>query len=458
MNETTEARIRQAVERHRGKADYLELRYEDRHDRSMTYRNGELIGLSDKEEIGANARALVDGSWGFVVFTDLERVDQAIEEAIENARLVPGEGIRLAPVEPVVARVPIRWGKVDPRDVTMKEKLALTGDYARLAHGFGGAIVLSGAGYTETVGEVTLATSEGSFLVQERFELGGAVHASAAADGETESGMVQFRCFPDFAEVQNRHDEIREACQLACDLLKAPRIEGGPTTVITDPYMTGTLVHEAFGHLSEADNFLQNPAMAELLATGSQIGSEILSIYDGPEPDGFGGSYAYDDEGVPARRTYLIEKGKIAGKLHTRFTAARLGEEPTGNARAISYRHAPIPRMRNTFIEEGTSSFDDLLEGVDRGLFAIKFTGGHGGENFTFTSHHGRRIENGKLGELVRGCTLSGNLFSTLKDIDCIARNRDRTNGGCGKGGQFPLMVGMGGPCLRIRNIQIGGA
>jgi TldD protein len=186
----------------------------------------------------------------------------------------------------------------------------------------------------------------------------------------------------------------------------------------------------------------------------------LLNIYDSGTTVGHRGFVAYDDEGVRARETQVLTEGVITAHLHSRETAAMLGEEPTGNARAISYQFQPIVRMRNTYIGPGTSDVEDLIADVKDGIYVVNSGGGStDGEKFQFLAQYGRRIENGKLGSLVRDISLLGNLFKTLWSIDGVANDFTTPDGagGCGKNGQMPLPVTHGGPHIRIRRCMVGG-
>ncbi|MDD5591037.1 MAG: TldD/PmbA family protein, partial [Dehalococcoidales bacterium] len=188
-------------------------------------------------------------------------------------------------------------------------------------------------------------------------------------------------------------------------------------------------------------------------------GSPELNIVDTATIPGLRGSYSYDDEGVPATKTYLISEGKLVGRLHSRETAAKMKEQPTGNARAVSYRYPPIVRMTNTFIEPGAATFGDLIGEVKDGLYVKNWYGGTTSmEMFTFASGEAYRIRNGKIAEQVRPVTLTGNVFKTLKNIDGIGNDLDMNQGGgCGKDGQVPLPVSNGSPHIRIRHCLVGG-
>ncbi|MFC1974682.1 TldD/PmbA family protein, partial [Chloroflexota bacterium] len=171
------------------------------------------------------------------------------------------------------------------------------------------------------------------------------------------------------------------------------------------------------------------------------------------------GSYKYDDEGVPATKTYLISEGKLVGRLHSRETAAKMGEKPTGNARAVSYRYPPIVRMTNTYIEPGSVSFDDMISDIKEGVYAKNWYGGTTSmEMFTFSAGEAYMIRDGKVAELLRPVVLTGNVFTTLNNIDAIGNDLDMNQGGgCGKGAQMPLPVSNGSPHIRIRHCLVGG-
>jgi TldD protein len=219
-------------------------------------------------------------------------------------------------------------------------------------------------------------------------------------------------------------------------------------------------VHEAFGHLSEADFIYEHDRLKEMMKLGRRFGGEQLSIVDDATMPGEAGSYRFDSEGVPAQKTYLLREGKLCGRLHSRETAALLGEAPTGNARAMGYGFDPIVRMSNTYLEPRDYPFERMLAETADGLYAKGFLGGQTDmEMFSFSSEEAFRIRAGKLAERVRDVVLTGNVFYTLEHIDAIGNDLKMYGGlgGCGKGGQSPLRVADGGPHIRIRDVVIGG-
>lgn len=438
--------------------DYLEIRLEKSEQLRIMMKNSTLSELSKLTESGGNVRAYKNGGWGFVVFNDLEDLEVSAEEAIQQASLVGRSESSLADVEPVEEEIYYQHPG-DPRLVSISDKISILKKYCQIIDDYGDPINFSRARYIEKISTITFANSEGSFILQEKCDIQMVISALASKGDITEVDYLATGSGDDISFIYGLEDEIEKICANVVALLSAPRLKGGIYTVILDPTMAGVFVHEAFGHLSEADELADNQKLKEVMRLGRKFGSTELNIYDGPYP-GMRGSAKYDDEGVLSQKTYLIKEGKLTNRLHSRETAGKLHEDPTGNARAISYKYPPIPRMRTTVIEGGSVSFDQMLEGIKEGVYMLKPNGGKtNGENFTFTSNYGYQIIDGKLGKLVKGVTLSGNVFTTLKNIDMIGNDETVKNysGGCGKAGQFGLPTTEGSPHIRIQNVTIGG-
>jgi len=252
--------------------------------------------------------------------------------------------------------------------------------------------------------------------------------------------------------------EVEKACKDAITHLDIPAVKSGTYTVICNPEVAAVFAHEAFGHTCEGDKY-KNEAMKKELATGRAIASKILNIYDTGLDEGCRGYLKYDDEGVKTEKTYLIKKGIFTGKLHSRETSALLHELPTGSARAINYKFPPICRMRNTCIENGEIAFEEMIKGIDKGLYVVKARGGTGGEMFTITPRFSFMIRKGEITGPVKGVKITGNLFETLKNIDMVGSDFQIISeaGGCGKNGQMPLPISHSAPHIRIQNVSVGG-
>ena len=437
-------------------ADYVEVRLEESQTSRITYRGRELESIGKTSAIGGNVRALVRGGWGFVSFNNLDKLPGTVELAVKQAQFVGNEESQLAPVEPVVDTVSSQ--EKNPVAMPLAEKKQLLDEYNDIIW-HTPRLQTSIISYDDSHKKVIFLNSSGSYIEQERSGITLRLTAVANEGSEVQQVGLNLGSSGDFSQIKGLHHQIEQMAQRAVELLSAPRVKGGEYTVVLDPVLAGVFVHEAFGHLSEADFVYENDRLREIMVLGRKFGSAELNIVDTAAIPGLRGSYKYDDEGVPATKTYLIREGKLVGRLHSRETAAKMKEKPTGNARAINYRYPPIVRMTNTYIEPGAASFDDIIGDIKEGVYAKNWYGGMTSmEMFTFSAGEACMIRNGKLAETLRPVVLTGNVFTTLNNIDAIGNDLEMNQGGgCGKGVQSPLPVANGSPHIRIRHCLVGG-
>ena len=438
-------------------ADYIEAHLEESQSSHITYRGRGLESIGRTNAIGGNVRAMVKGGWGFVSFNNLNKLKASVELAVKQAKLVGNEESQLVQVEPVVDVVSAAIDK-NPVAIPLAEKKQLLDEYNDIIWRTP-RIQTSVIGYGDSYKKVIFANSLGSYIKQERMDITLRLTAVATEDNEVQQAGLSLGSRGDFSLLQGLHQQIELMSQHAVELLSAPQVRGGEYTVVLDPVLAGVFVHEAFGHLSEADFVYENDRLREIMTLGKKFGNKQLNIVDSAAMPGLRGSYKYDDEGVPATKTYLIREGKLVGRLHSRETAARMNEKATGNARAVSYRYPPIVRMTNTYIEPGSASFEDIIGDIKEGVYAKNWYGGTTSmEMFTFSAGESYMIRNGKLAELLRPVVLTGNVFTTLMNIDAIGNDLEMNQGGgCGKGEQMPLPVSNGSPHIRIRRCLVGG-
>jgi len=439
-------------------ADYAEIRVEESHTTQLSYRGRELEEIGRTTNLGGCVRAAYKGGWGFASFNDLSNLPEKVDLAVRQARLVGKEETKLAPVPSVVDVVPLEL-KRDPVSVPLADKKRLMDEYIEAAWSRSDKIQTINAGYGDARRKVTFGNTEGTYIEQERARVRATVIVLARENGNVQQARASLSSTSDYDTIVGRHKEVEEAADRAVALLSAQPAKGGEYTVICDPKIAAVFAHEAFGHLSEGDNVYENERLREVMVLGRQFGGKHLNISDGAAIPGQPGTFKYDDEGTPTRKTYLITEGVLVGRLHSRETAGKMGEEPTGNARAESYRHQPIVRMTNTLIEAGDSSFEEMLADTKEGIFCRDWYGGsttH--EQFGFSCAEAWMIRNGKLAEPLLWMTLSGNLFITLQNIDLVGRDFMWTEAGgnCGKGGQW-APVGQGSPYIRIQKAVVGG-
>ncbi|MEW6724085.1 MAG: TldD/PmbA family protein [Bacillota bacterium] len=442
-------------------ADYLEIRIEESHFTSIAFKGKELDNIGQSIDFGGNVRALVNGGWGFVSFNTLDDLEGKVALAIQQARIIGAasqEKSQLVGV-PVVEDIVTLAVASDPRLVSLEEKKNLMEGYNGLVLSHAG-ITSSSVRYFDKYTKLYFTNSEGTYIEQEKLDMGGNIAAIASEGSDTQMGIVGFGGSAGFDSARGLADKVNEACNTALALLKAPTVTGGEYTVICDPILAGIFAHEAFGHLSEADNVYENKSLQEIMKLGTQFGRPFLSIYDTGLDRGARGYLKYDDEGVATKKTYLIRDGVLVGRLHSRETAGKMGEKATGNARAKDYRFPPICRMRNTCIEPGEAPFEDMIKDIKLGIYAKDSYGGQtNGEMFTFSAGQAYMIRDGKLAELVRDVNLTGNVFDTLKNIDMVGNDMTvhESGGGCGKGGQSPLATSEWSPHIRIQKVIVGG-
>lgn len=443
-------------------ADYCEIRLEDSRQQSLLFQGSVLENVQESHLYGGNVRVCIDGCWGFVTFDSLGDIESRVAAAVKNARvaasLSSGKSI-LAEVEPVQDTVQLDL-ITDPRQVSLADKIALFGGYNQRILDADGT-TSSNLRYFDKFTHLQYANSEGTWLDREAMDMGMGATAISTKNGVTARGSAGEGGRNNFDVFKGLESSIDTAIKNAVDSTDAPVVKGGNYTVICDPHLSGVFVHEAFGHLSEGDNIAEDPRMQEVLKLGRKFGEDYLNIYDTGLDVGLRGYLPYDDEGVPTRRTDLITEGKLVGRLHSRETAGRMGEKATGNARAITYKHPPIPRMRNTCIANGPhGKLEDLIADVKEGIYALDAYGGQtNGELFTFTAGQAFMIRDGKVAERVRDVTIGGNVFDTLANITGVGNDYHVQDGagGCGKGGQMPLPVSHGSPHIKIKDVVIGG-
>ncbi|NOZ21156.1 MAG: TldD/PmbA family protein [Planctomycetes bacterium] len=450
-------RLVQALKK--SKADYADVRFEIADANAISYRGEEIETMNSSRFMGGIARACTKGGWGIATFDDAQKMPHAVEEACACAALVGREKTELAEVEIVDAVAPARLER-DFRGVPLDDKLALIAKYNDLILKADPAIATSWVFFTDAFRTVHFASSRGAYFMEERPRVilsASAVARSGSLVQRTHHSVSSARTYD---VVLGLEEEVEATAKRAVALLDAPPCEGGVHTVILDQKLAGVFAHEAFGHLSEADFLYENPKMRDLMHCGREMGAKGLNILDdGSAPDLLG-SVVFDDEGTRTHKTHLIKDGVLVNHLHSLETAAKMGEPPTGNARAIDRTYPPIVRMTNTYIDPGQATFEDLIGSVDKGIYACDMQGGQTMmEMFTFSAAYGYRIENGKVADLIRDITLTGNVFETLHNIDGFANDFEvhQTGGGCGKGGQSPLPVTFGSPHIRIRNVVLGG-
>ena len=443
---------------------YADIRVQDLSSVVIEARDEKVETVRDRTFAGAGVRVLVDGVWGYSSTSVLTKsslmktLTNAIKLAKARVKRVKKK-VKLAAVKTVEDSVAVR-PKESILDMPLEEKMDVALTLSKTAKSYDKRVVSTLGSYGELFCKAIMATTEGTYIELEPMFLGAMLSATAKEGEILQVWTDQFSAFKGF-ELMGETDLNRfaeDTAKKAVDLLRAEGPPAGSFPTVTDQVLTGVMLHESFGHLSEADLIVSGFSVLKG-CLGEKIASDIVTTFD----DGSlaeGAWVRYDDEGVPKERTNLIVNGVLKSFLHSRETAAELDTVPTGNARAQDFENMPLVRQTNTCIEPRGYTFDELIEDVDYGVYAMDMRGGQGSPDgtFYFAAQGAYLIEHGKLTKLLRDVSLSGNILASLKKIDAIGKDfKVETNffGGCGKDQR--ATVGFGAPHLRFTEITVGG-
>ncbi|MGZ5424139.1 MAG: TldD/PmbA family protein [Candidatus Aminicenantales bacterium] len=348
-------------------------------------------------------------------------------------------------------------------EASLREKIKLVREAYDAAKSQDPRIVKVKAHYSDSLVHVCIANSEG-LLVRDTRPMVKLVCAAISEDGgKRESGYwggggrvgMEF-----FRDVLPPREIGREAAREALLLLEAVDAPAGEMPIVLAPGHSGVLIHEAVGHLLEAD-FNRKRTSIFWNKMGRRVGSELVTIFDDPTIPSSRGSYNIDDEGTAPKRTLLIEKGVVRGLLQDKLSSRLMGGAPlTGHGRRQDYSHWPIPRMSNTYIGPGLDAPEDILRSVQKGFYVASLSGGQVEDSgkFTFSVSLGYLIEHGKLTAPVKQATLIGTNIDILQKLDRVGSDLafGLQTGTCSKDGQ-DVPVNDGCPTLRIAKMTVGG-
>ena len=435
--------------------DYIDVRAGMSDNTSIIMKDGNLDEINTGMSLGARIRVLKNGAWGFAYTTDLSKLNEITDTAIQLSNSLTGD-VELSEIDTIKDKVEVEV-KIPFKDISIEEKKEILKDASDAATIE--KINSTTASYSDGVIDEIFMNSEGSEIQTKTSKVRMALNASAT-DGEviqfgygSLGGVKGFEVIAD-TDIEEFGRNIGEKAVRLLDAKPAP---SGKFKVIADPELTGVLIHEALGHAVEGDLILQNDSILKD-KMGEMIASDIVNIFDDASmKEGFG-YYPYDVEGIKTKPNQLVKDGKLISLLTSRETASKLGMKSSGNARSI-IADKPIVRMSNTYLQPGDNTFDELIEDIPDGIYLKGSRGGQvdtGKGNFQFNAAEGFLIKNGEVSTPLRDVSLSGNILETLKNIDAIGNDFKLGVGFCGKDGQS-VPVGDGGPHTRILDALVGG-
>ncbi len=446
---------------------FVELRYHAKTSRSVGVDKGKVERSQARHRKGVGVRVFDRGGWGFASTgsLDLESIRRAVAAARAGAIASAERSRHDFTTLPAVRLARGRFdqpGLADMLGRTLEEKIALATTLEERVRHASSAIRSASCSYNEIFEEKAIVTTDGAAAAFRLVRPELRVSAVAEKDGQLSTGNEAVGATGGWdCLFHNGAGEVlaERAAKVAQDLLSARQADGGRSTVILAPSIVGLLVHEAIGHTVEAD-FVQAGSVAAG-KIGHRVASELVTLCDSGTSEhyaGAGGTIPVDDEGVLAGRTTIIRDGVLVSYLHNRETAARYGVEPTGNARAWEYSDQPLIRMRNTYLEPGERTLEEIVADTKDGYLLDGPRNGQAdatGE-FMFGVQEAWRIRDGRKAELLKGVTLSGIAFDVLGSVDAVSSDFrwDLGAGYCGKG--QPAKVDAGGPYVRCQAL-LGG-
>ena len=434
--------------------NYVELKEYSGNKTSIQLENDKIKELSKGNALMYAARVMYKNKEGLAYSNkeDYKQLkDNAIKLANKNSKI-----IKIDELPKLKKSIKTKF-KINPENIDLEDKkkdvmkLDLRKDYKKINS--------LRVNYSDNNRKLKITTSEGRELTWND-NVVGIVSVAYAKDGNRLEQFYKSKIKHQGYELFKKEASgiVNNSMEMAEKMLQSKLAKGGNYPVIIDQALGGVFSHEAVGHGCEADNVLQgatvmNEKIGKLIASTS-----VNIIDDGSLEEGYGWT-AFDDEGVEGQKTYLIRNGFLEGYLHTRETASLLKMKPTGNGRAESLGHRAIPRMTNTYFDNGDSNFKEMLEKIKDGYYLKGSSGGQvnpsSGE-FLFNAQYGYRVENGELKELVKNVSLTGNILTTLKNISLVAKDLEFSQGVCGKDGQH-APVGDGAPHIKIDKARVGG-
>ncbi|MFX0035335.1 MAG: TldD/PmbA family protein [Candidatus Hermodarchaeota archaeon] len=457
------------------RVEYWDIRVAVNHGTNLDFTDQKSKEISSYGITECGIRAFVNGGWGFCVLKHLNResIKNGFHQAIKLARLsesLSKNKFKIIERDPLIQNFEI-LGKKNLDNIDIEEKIKLVKNHEKIASNYSSKIKNTHTLYLDGHTQSIFLNSSDSYIIQDLSLLRLFTLVYAQENGILQRSINSIGGIGGYEiiETQQAKNLSKVTAQEAVELLKAKSPIGGKFTVIMDPKLTGTFIHEAFGHACEADSVLNKESILEG-RIGEQIAIEDVNIIDNPTmnqskkfklPYELFGCYFVDDEGIPSQKTTIIENGIFKNYLHNLETSSRMDELPNGHGRASSSSERPQVRMGFTYLKPKDWSLEEMIEDVKNGILCEDFQYGYTDPttaNFQFKCKRSYKIENGDKKHLMRDVALSGMTLEILNKITAIG-NRDTYNysdGMCGKNGQS-VRVCDGGPYIRVENVTVGG-
>ncbi|MFX0059182.1 MAG: TldD/PmbA family protein [Candidatus Heimdallarchaeota archaeon] len=467
--------VNQFIRNSNNKIEYWDIRAGLNIGTLIDFTNQKSKEINSYENIECSIRTFVNGGWGFYVLKDLNSKSllNGFLKAIKLAKMsesLTNNKFKITQRDPLIKNFRAKVNK-KVENIDIEEKINLVKNHEKIASNYSNKVKNTRTVYIDGYSSSIFINSSGSYITQnlDLLRLYSVVYAQEAGIIQKGSNSVGGIGGFEIVETEKATNLSKKSANEAVDLLKAKSPVGGKFDVIMDPKLTGTFVHEAFGHACEADLVLSKESILEG-KIGEKVANDQITIIDNPSfgqgrkynlPYELYGSYFIDDEGIPAQKTVIIENGEFKNYLHNLETASRMNVNPNGHGRAQSSNSKPQVRMGFTYLEPRDWELNEIINDTNKGILCEDFQYGYTDPttgNFQFKCKISYKIENGEKTQMMRDVSLSGLTLEVLNKVTAIGNQNsfDYSDGLCGKGGQS-LRVCDGGPYIRIADINVGG-
>ena len=434
--------------------EYWDVRIENTFETSVIYLDGDLITSVSNPAVGAFLRVRKNGFWLYESTTMLSQLRESLLSLSQQP--VPQVVQRKYQPEKEAPFIQVKNAHQKMSGVSLDDKIKAAKKYSDLIHG--NKLVSSAkVRYADIYKVKSFVNSVGTQFEYDFNQCGFAFIYTLKRDHQLfDDKMIIYGS--NFDQLLSQEDNLKKHILESENFLRAPAIAPGKYKVLLNPEVTGVFTHESFGHKSEADFLLGNEDAQKEWQIGSKIASDNLSIVDCGQFENTSGYCPVDDDGYPAQKNYLIQNGRLAGRLHSYDTATQLNEKPTGNSRAMNFEFEPIVRMTSTYIEPGTESYESILKRSEGAVLVEGVKHGSGMSTFTIAPTRGYIIGPNGQKDPVRLSVISGSVFETLGNIEAVSNEfhiHSGAIGGCGKFDQWPLPVAHGGPYVLVKEMQV---
>ncbi len=440
-------------------ADFAEVFLEDTVQNFITMQSGKIENATQSKQYGVGVR-IAKGHNSVYGYSNDVNESSLMELAEKLTHSFKGQRVRETITLPSVKKGNKHIVTKRPSDVSTEEKVAVVKTANQAARAYSDEIKQVNISYMDKTQNVWVASSESIYVSDQRVHTRLGIASVAQNEEDMQMGFNGPGAHHGFEyfDTLDVKKAAEEASRIAITMLHADEAPSETMPVVVDNGFGGVIFHEACGHSLEATSVAKNASVFSG-KKGEKIGSELVTAIDDGTIENAWGSANYDDEGHPQKRRVLIKNGVLNTYMIDYLNSKRMNDDPTGSSRRQNYRFAPTSRMSNTYIENGESTFDDIIANTKYGLYAKKMGGGSvqpSTGDFNFAVMEGYIIRDGKIAEPVKGATLVGTGKDALKKIDMVGNNLLRAQGMCGsQSGSIPTDVGQ--PTIRISSITVGG-